>query len=383
VGFVTVWLRSKFAEPVLNTVASFVVPFLAFIPAEALGASGALSVVVAGVYSGHQAARKFSAQSRITEQLNWRVIAFVIENGVFLIMGGQLAMLVSQSVTHPEIGLAATLALGLLVVVVLLVVRAMIVVPVLWRIRSAADRADDGRERLSTIRERVASWREPFADDSRMRRRADRVEHRIVQRDADMADLQKNRVGWRDGIVLTWAGMRGVVTLAAAQSLPEDTPYRPQLVLIAFVVAIASLLVQGGTLPWVIRLTGVRGSDAAADARELASLLDELADAARDALDNPRIDLPDGREVDPGVLDRLRRDLGVLGESTRERAGGGGERLGPHAQYRVLLRLAIDAEREALLDARSKGVYPSRVLGRAQALLDQEEARLERRGEHG
>lgn len=216
-----------------------------------------------------------------------------------------------------------------------------------------------------------------------MRRRADRVEHRIVQRDADMADLQKNRVGWRDGIVLTWAGMRGVVTLAAAQSLPEDTPYRPQLVLIAFVVAIASLLVQGGTLPWVIRLTGVRGSDAAADARELASLLDELADAARDALDDPRIDLPDGREVDPGVLDRLRRDLGVLGESTRERAGGGGERLGPHAQYRMLLRLAIDAEREALLDARSKGVYPSRVLGRAQALLDQEEARLERRGEHG
>lgn len=105
VGFVTVWLRSKFAEPVLNTVASFVVPFLAFIPAEALGASGALSVVVAGVYSGHQAARKFSAQSRIAEQLNWRVIAFVIENGVFLIMGGQLATLVSQSVTHPEIGL--------------------------------------------------------------------------------------------------------------------------------------------------------------------------------------------------------------------------------------------------------------------------------------
>jgi CPA1 family monovalent cation:H+ antiporter len=164
-----------------------------------------------------------------------------------------------------------------------------------------------------------------------------------------------------------------------------DTPYRPQLILIAFVVAIVSLLAQGGTLPWMIRLTGVRGTDVAADTRELASLLDELADAADDALDNPEIDLPEGQEVDPAVVERLRRDIGVLGESTWERAAEneGESRLGPHAQYGMLLRLAIDAEREALLDARSKGVYPSRVLGRAQALLDQEEARLERRGEHG
>ena len=145
IGFVTVWVRSKFSEPVLDTVISFVVPFAAFIPAEALQASGALSVVVAGLYSGHQAASKFRAQSRISEQVNWRVIAFVIENGVFLIMGGQLAGLVQESVKHPEIGLRETIALGLLVVVVLLFARALIVAPVLWRISKAASRADDGR----------------------------------------------------------------------------------------------------------------------------------------------------------------------------------------------------------------------------------------------
>ena len=196
-----------------------------------------------------------------------------------------------------------------------------------------------------------------------------------------MVDLQKNNVGWRDGIVLTWAGMRGVVTLAAAQSLPQGTPYRAQLVLIAFVVAIVSLLAQGGTLPWIIRLTGVRGTDAAADTRELASLLDEIGEAADRAIDDADIDLPEGQSVDPEVVQRIRDDIGVLAESMWERAAirEGRRPVGPHAQYGLLLHIAIDAQREALLEARSKGAYPSRVLGRAQALLDQEEARLERR----
>ncbi|MGA0566271.1 cation:proton antiporter [Rathayibacter sp. KR2-224] len=380
VGFVTVSIRSKFSEPVLDTAVSFVVPFVAFIPSELLGASGALSVVVAGLYSGHQAASKFTAQSRLSEQLNWRLIAFVIENGVFLVMGGQLTRFVLESVRHPEIGLVDTIALGLLVVVVLLAVRAAFVAPVLWRIRRAAGKADDDRERLSSMRERMKVWRERF-DDRRVQQRAERAEQRIDQREADAVDLQKNRVGWRDGIVLTWAGMRGVVTLAAAQSLPGGTPYRAQLVLIAFVVAIVSLVAQGGTLPWIIRMTGIRGTDAATDTRELASLLDEIADAADQALEEPDVDLPDGQEVDPQVVQRLRDDISLLAESAWERAAlhEGASPVGPHAQYGMLLRVAIEAERQALLAARSKGSYPSRVLRRAQMLLDQEEARLERR----
>jgi CPA1 family monovalent cation:H+ antiporter len=298
---------------------------------------------------------------------------------VFLIMGGQLTGLVAKAVQHPEMGLPETIGLGLLVVVVLLVVRAFVVAPVLWRIRRAASKADDGRERLSTLRANMKAWRTRFSDD-RVQQRADRAEHRLAQRDADMVDLQKNQVGWRDGVVLTWAGMRGVVTLAAAQSLPEGTPYRPQLVLIAFVVAIVSLLAQGGTLPLIIRLTGIRGTDDAADARELASLLDEIADAADRALEDPKVELPEGQAVDQKVVQRLRDDIGVLAESAWERAAvhDGASPVGPHAQYGMLLRIAVDAEREALLEARSRGDYPSRVLGRAQALLDQEEARLER-----
>ena len=73
---------------------------------------------------------------------------------------------------------------------------------------------------------------------------------------------------------------------------PTSTPYYEQLVLIAFTVAIVTLLVQGGTLPWVIRLTGVRGTDRAADRRELAQLLDEMSEAGLAALENPEFDLP-------------------------------------------------------------------------------------------
>ena len=64
--------------------------------------------------------------------------------------------------------------------------------------------------------------------------------------------LQTEGLSWRGGAVIAWSGMRGVVTLAAAQSLPSDLPYRPQLVLVAFTVAIVTLVVQGASLPWVI-----------------------------------------------------------------------------------------------------------------------------------
>jgi monovalent cation/hydrogen antiporter len=175
--------------------------------------------------------------------------------------------------------------------------------------------------------------------------------------------------------------MRGVVTLAAAQSLPTSTPYYEQLVLIAFTVAIVTLLVQGGTLPWVIRLTGVRGTDRAADRRELAQLLDEMSEAGLAALENPEFDLPGEARVDPAVVDRVRADTLLSAEAAWERAKHADEDAGilqsPHQQYRELRREVLAAERETLLEARARGTYPSRILLRAQTMLDLEEARLQ------
>ena len=136
--------------------------------------------------------------------------------------------------------------------------------------------------------------------NARIERRREGFERRIDRRRNDLTQLQAEGLGWRGGVVLGWAGMRGVVTLAAAQSLPRSTPYYEQLVLIAFTVAITTLLVQGGTLPFVIRLTGIRGSDRVADRRELAALLEEMSTAGVAVLDGAEVSV-EGVPVDPEV----------------------------------------------------------------------------------
>jgi CPA1 family monovalent cation:H+ antiporter len=378
VGIVTVFVRSKFRDPMLDTAMSFAIPFIAYIPAEALGASGVLSVVVAGLYSGHSGARYFTAQSRISERLNWRTVQFILENGVFLLMGLQLKSIVSEAASSTNaMGAVGAILLGLLVVVLLLVIRVVVIVPLLFWLRATRKRAGSAHERVNGALERI---RDAPESEGALGRRLQRITRFLGRRSADLTDMQQDAIGVRGGVVLAWAGMRGVVTLAAAQSLPTDTPYRPQLILIAFTVAIVTLLLQGGTLPWVIRLTGVRGTDAAADRRELATLLDELSRAGADVIDNPRLELADGEEIDPSVIDRLRQDVYLRSEGAWERADreeDDDSALGPHQQYRALREEILGAEREALLEARSRGEYPSRVLMRAQAMLDVEESRLQ------
>src|SRR5690606_40974430 len=106
------------------------------------------------------------------------------------------------------------------------------------------------------------------------RRRARRF---LSRKRADAAFLTSEGLGWRGGAVLAWSGMRGVVTLAAAQSLPVDIPYRPQLILIAFTVAVATLLGNGGTLPLLIRKLSITRTDPAADRARLAGLSTEIS----------------------------------------------------------------------------------------------------------
>lgn len=376
VGVVAVFVRRKLDQPVLDTAISFAVPFIAYLPAEELGASGVIAVVAAGIYSGHQSAR-FSPQSRAAERVNWRTVQFVLENGVFLLMGAQLAGIVAE-IEEGDVAWHQAVALGVLAAAILMVLRFGFVWPLLFFVRRGERRAVARAAAHEAATERVRAF-----DTSGSPRAAKRVQlflRRSEQHRNDVAALQAEGLGWRGGVVLGWAGMRGVVTLAAAQSLPRETPYYEQLVLIAFTVAIVTLLVQGGTLPWVIRLTGIRGSDRVADRRELATLLDEMQDAGLAALENPQLRLPDGTEVDVDVLERVRLDTSLAAASAWERVEHAEDEDGltrsPHQQYRILRREVLHAERTALLDARSRGAYPSRILQRAQSLLDLEEARL-------
>jgi NhaP-type Na+/H+ or K+/H+ antiporter len=376
VGFVTVRVRVKLRDPILDTTISLAVPFIAFIPAEALGASGVLAVVTAGLYSGHNSAKRFTAQARISERLNWRTAQFVLENGVFLLMGLEISAIIADVIAK-DLSVTTAVVYGLMMVAAIIAIRFLFIAPLLLLRR----RGQQAEERQSRVRAMLDRMRRRADVDPMFARRQDRAERVFQRRESDIKQLRAEGLGWRGGVVLGWSGMRGVVTLAAAQSLPEDIPYRSQLVLIAFTVAVVTLLLQGGTLPWVIRASGIRGTDRAADRRELAELLDEMGAAGLSALEDPDFALPDGQEVDPAVIERVRHDTLLSAESAWERAryGSGEEGLArsPHQQYRALRHEVLQAERTALLEARSSGSYPSRVLSRAQAMLDLEETRLE------
>lgn len=184
------YLRRHVTDPVFDTGLSFVVPFLAFIAAEEIHASGVVAVVIAGLLLGHKAAIVQTAQSRIAERMNWRTISFVLENTVFLLIGLQ-AEWIFEDVGRSELSagrIAAVCAATLVAVVVLRIV---------WVF---------------------------FA------------RYLLVRPGPDAATGL--RPPWTYTFVLGWAGMRGVVTLAAAFVIPRDTPHQETLLLIAFTVVL-------------------------------------------------------------------------------------------------------------------------------------------------
>lgn len=374
VGFATVYLRSKLHDPVLDTAISIVVPFVAFIPAEELGASGVLAVVVAGLYTGHRSGSAFSAQARINDSVNWHTIQFLLENGVFLLMGLEIRYLV-ENIDPELLTVRESVVIGLGVTALLIAVRFLWMGPLILVLRAKVEHQE---RRTTRFRAALDSLKAQGLSDERTQRRHKRGETIYRRRRADIAQLRKEGLDWRGGVVIGWSGMRGVVTLAAAQSLPESTPYREQLVLIAFTVAVVTLLLQGGTLPWVIKALGVRGRNAAEDQRDLATLLDQISDAGLMVLENPAICLNSDVDVDPDVVERVRQSTFLRSELAWERvkALGIGTSATPQLQYRELRRAVVEAEREALLLARREGRFPSRTLADAQRLLDVEETRL-------
>jgi Na+/H+ antiporter len=352
VGWVSVQVRAHLDDPVLTTAVSLVVPFLAFVPAEELHASGVLAVVVAGLVTGHESSRRFSAQDRVSERINWRTLQLLLENGVFLLMGYQMESVVADVAGSGALDVAESVGLGLVLTATLVVLRLALMGPlVAWLrhdhrraggaappSRRALDRAGRGRRTAPRARE---SW------------------------------------GWRDGVVLGWSGMRGVVTLAAAQSLPADTPYRSQLILMAFTVAIVTLIGQGTTLPLLIRRLGIRGTDAAAERRDLEALVEEITTVMGDTLDRRDLRRNTGEPFNARAVEQLRRQHSRFVQGLAR-----AESLDRHVvdDHRELRRKMLDAAQSALLDARAANVYSSRSIGRVQMLLDAESIRLEADG---
>jgi len=186
---------------------------------------------------------------------------------------------------------------------------------------------------------------------------------------------------WRTPAVISWAGMRGVVSLAAAFAITPGVPYREQLVFLAFFITVGTLLLHGLTLPWLIRTLGVQGGETQADAlaeaqaqhaagRAAVARLDELAKEAEES----------NGQVAQHSVQKLRYMAQMRSNTSWERLGRPAEEAGesPTAAYRRLRREMVAAERETFVRYRDDGRIDDEVLRRVLHELDLEEAMLSR-----
>jgi CPA1 family monovalent cation:H+ antiporter len=320
-AFVLAQIRRRITDPVLDTTLSFAAPYVAFLPAEEIKASGVLAVVVTGLVLGHRAPQLQSASSRISENLNWRTVQFLLENGVFLLIGLQVRFLV-DAVRREQ------LSLGTIVTVCAVTLTVTILVRLVWVFGSTAVLRALG----------VVNW------------------------------------GWREATVISWAGMRGVVTLAAAFLLPTNTPRRELLALVAFVVVAGTLLIQGLTLPRLVRRLGLPPPSAAEDALQAASLVTAAAREGLRALDHAK-----RPEDPPEVLRSLRERAARRSDQIWEQLGRPNTDIEPPtAAYRRLRMQMLAAERASVLRARDQGTYDDEVLRSALTAIDVEESLLDR-----
>lgn len=316
-------LRKGISDPLMDTAISFVVPFAAYILAEEIHASGVIAVVIAGLLLGHKAPILQTAQSRIAERMNWRTISFVLENTVFLLIGLQAEWL------FEDVG-RSELAPGRIVAVCAATLGGVIVLRLVWVFLA----------RFLLVR--------PGADR-----------------------VTGHRPPWSYTFILGWAGMRGVVTLAAAFIIEEDTPHREVLLLIAFTVVAGTLFLQGLSLPWLARRLRVPPPDPMDDALARATLLQQASKAGSEELQKLEYDDPHG------VVDLVRQRIDQRNFAAWERLGTTADEETPSELYARIRMAMIDAERRRVLEIRSSGSVASEVVAEVLAMLDIEESMLD------
>lgn len=321
---IVAFVRKQVTDPVIDAGISFVTPFAAYLAAEELHAgsahgSGVIAVVVAGLLLGHKAPVIQTAQSRIAERLNWNSIGFLLESAVFLLIGLQ-ARWILGGVVAGGIGWAR------IVTVCLATLLGVIALRMIWMLATRAMLLRAGRQGG------------PLAP-------------------------------WSYSVLLGWAGMRGVVTLAAAFVIPSGAPHRELLLLIAFTVTAGTLFLQGLTLPALARRLNVQGPSPADDALARAELLKAASAAGLKLLDE--IDEDDPHSVADALRDRLRRRE----NAAWERMGAGTEET-PSEVYARRRRAMLEAERARVLEIRSSGTVAHEVVEEVLAMLDIEESML-------
>ena len=322
VALIVVPIRVRITQPVFDTAISLLVPFAAYLPAEGFHGSGVISVVTAGLILGHKSPVIQSGQSRLSERVNWATIEFLLENTVFLLIGLQARSIIEA---NSQSDLSALQIAGFCAAVL----GGVILIRLLWVL---------GTRPL------------------------------LFRRDKDAGD---GTVPWSYALVIGWAGLRGVVTLAAAFLIPVGVPFRDTLVLAAMVVTAGTLLLQGLTLPLLVHALNLRGPDARSDALQAATVLQTSSNAAIAHLGDII-----GPEDAPETVQLLHDRIAARPDAMWEKLGRPGDDETPAEQYRRLRLKTLDIERDEVLKIRSSGTVDHDIIEQVLGSFDIEESML-------
>ncbi len=336
-------LRPVTRDPMSANAVSLATPFLAYLLGEHLHVSGVLAVVVAGLVVGHHAPRTASGASRLQTSAVWRLVDFLLEGFVFLLIGQQLPEVIRGLRQYETSTVVAALAVS---------VGSVLLVRPLWLLLT--------QSLPRSLHSRLGS-----------RQHAERLSGREVT-------------------VLSWAGTRGVISLAAVFTLPRVTPDRDLLLFCTFAVVLVTLVGQGLTFAPLVRRLGLR-----ADEVDKARLRNEARSASvraaldrLDDLDRERHEAPGHRDPDvdaaEAVAPKAMRDL--LDQRLARYQGridllqsAESPEMPVSPQYEAALRIrraAIEAQREELLRWRDAGTLPDEGLRVLERELDHEERLL-------
>lgn len=278
-GWVSNKLMALLGDATLQIGLTLLVPFISYVLAEELSGSGVLAVLTVALFLAEHTADADDVMGRLAGNSFWEIVDTLVTGVAFGLIGLELHNALSTADSH----MAEMLGWGGAVVVVVVGVRLLYLLPATW------------------LAKRL---------------------HKLRDYDEDIP------VGWRETVVMWWAGMRGVASVALALAIPLKTddgkpfPGRDEIIFIAFVVIMATLVIQGLTLPWLVRKLGVRADTdaerelehslairAARAARRRLREIDaaeELPEEISERLARAAIDI--GARISPLVVDDERRE---------------------------------------------------------------------------
>ena len=329
-GWLVAQVRRRIEDPLVEIVLSLATGYVAYLPADRLGASGVLAAVTAGLYLGWHAPELASVSTRLLGTSFWKVLNYLLNTVLFILVGLQL-----HTILAGVSGRAVPSLLG----------QAALVSAVVIGVRLAFGFTVPYLIRL--------------------------IDRRPAQR--------ARRVGARQRLVVGWSGMRGAVSLAAALALPLETragqafPGRSLIIFMTFAVILATLVLQGLTLPTLIRRLGV--TDDGTEAQEELRGRLRATDAALARLE----ELAAEEWTRDDTVERMRGLYQFRRRRLKARAGyveddGYQDR---SLAYQRLVRELLEAQRRAIVQLRNQGTISNDVMHRIERDLDLEDSRLE------